>query len=232
MSNARFLKIKDEDVKKISGKQMLLLWLINRDWIPMKGYIKYSLSEICEELGFNPQSNTKKAFYEELIELEDFGIIEVEKNKAEVKIKYKKDEHGKTYAEQTDTYFTILNEIDVAKILDLSCKCKPDTLVKVYVYLKSFIYASNELQYCYPSIQRICRDTGISNKTVIKAIDELQDCFMLIKYNWGQYTTEQGTIKDCPNVYSFIIGEDKKEYDIQRDFTRKLTDFQGWKKVS
>lgn len=97
--------------------------------------------------------------------------------------------------------YTILKEIDLAKIDCIRDRRKRHNAMNVYCFL---LFRSFNKKFCFPSYENICESLGISKNTLSSTLKLLKELEMVIFDNGGIKITKQGDITKHNNVYVII----------------------------
>lgn len=120
----------------------------------------------------------------------------------------------------------------------VSCKYKnKDNLLFVYLYIKSYFFErkENETAKDKPmgyaiNYDRIAKDTGLERKTVIRAVECLNQLKLLYIHKTGGYKDSKGKIQNAPNIYTlwdsqnevvYVLNKLKEIYKVDRFFEIK-----------
>lgn len=226
-----FIKLDKKHITEYSGKEILILWYIHNNYISLINKCSFKLSDLIIACGYSPYHNkTNQEFIETLNKLIKKNIIETRSPIDSKNILYFNYvvTDNKSFFDNLNS-FICCNSSEIQTFIHAKenkiLTCKLDIVIQLYYYLKSFIYELNEFKFCYPSVSLICKNLKSSNKTIIKALKDLETLNFIYKYQFGTYENTDGKIIFVPNIYAF---EHYDNIELQRQFTAKLIKFKKW----
>ncbi len=118
-----------------------------------------------------------------------------------------------------NTDYVLLTESEFDKITQSkSCNIGKDTLLRVFLVIKSYININGEHQVGYPAVRTIQNKCHItSDKCVVNAIRQLQEIGILYVYCAGSYRDENGKRQNANSFYAI----DKDQ--LQADYCKKIS---------
>lgn len=226
LSKENFIKIsndwiysKKEDnnlIHKYSRKALSLYCLI-KQCITYSGRYKITHYDLEDWFGVTRKRDKSKLF--EMIEnlakdklillQQDYNLKDVPKSNIYFTFPYIKNNFFKVYNYEIDTIIHYSeNEID------------KHSLLLVFLAIKR--HYNSDSGICYPSISNISNYTKLSQEVILKAIDILVEVSLIIYDNPGARVFEDGTIKECNNIYTM-------NYENNKEILRKYINQQNYK---
>jgi predicted transcriptional regulator len=109
--------------------------------------------------------------------------------------------------------YVVLNDSEWDKIVLIKSRIPKYELLRVFLYLKSFMASNTEIITkqvcaCYRGVDKIAQDLNMTRKHLDKIIGQLIKCGLIIKHEVGSYFSKaHKKIQNAPNVY--VLASDK-----------------------
>lgn len=221
LSNNLFVPLKEEKslFQLINNSKLVLVMCYLYINTNRKDVIKFTIEDMILESGYTVSTKKNRSveqFKEILVQLQKLNLINSKYDFNEVK---PKELISCTLEMDLDNKFIQLFEEEKEMILkqDLE-KLDNSKLLTYYCYLKARMYkrATQELtvdvggraEVCYPSFETICKDLGITDKTINKYNDVLVKLDLIRIDNpgfWYYISDKNKVIKESPNFYCLLF---------------------------
>ena len=235
-----YMKLKKDFLKNIEDpKELLILYYLfiieNKE-----GDILFSLINFLEYWNYKPKRNEEKnnlKIKKILIKFKHLDIIQTDY-----------EIHNITISTNIHIRFSTINNIPwymiaqqlfitlaVEEIKQLKNYClnfnniQIDKLLLLYLIIKSHMnFSSQNIPFCFASIDTLSKETNISKQTIAKYIDILIKCNLIYIYNVGNFINTNNKIIPTSTVYTLQNIEIKT---IKNNLSAYLYNFKEWEMV-
>ena len=211
-----FIKVDNKYIKDVenllSDEELTILTLITMN-LTCKGLCTFTITWLLDILHHARSNNRKikdiKTILQKLIDDNIIilykNIINIDENVIEDINAIDKNDMIYCYIEDSDD-FTIIYDKEILEVIHIAHKNNIDTysLINFVLYIYSFIN-NNELdedyKLCYPSLNKINDDTGLSETTIIKYTELLINNEIMLSDYAGYRETIKGKIRNGKMFY-------------------------------
>lgn len=214
--NDTFIMISNKYIKDgdyiLTSEELTILTLITMN-LSCKGNCIFSITWLLDMLNNSRSNNRKIKIIKDILQqfindevitlytnvLTDDNIIKDITNIDKNDLLY-------CYVEDVTENFTLIYDREIIKLIEIAYKRKLDTysLINFVLYIYSFIdnnEQDEDYKLCYPSFNKINDDIGISETTIIKYIDALQENEIICCDYAGFKETTKGQIRNSKMFY-------------------------------
>lgn len=204
-----------------SKKEIMLRWYLYATEC-RNGYIYLDINNLVKYYGYSPstkENGINTIFKSSLHKMIDNNMITMVNqnsiNKQSIyTLEFKKNNNVPVCIDY-ETDFVILEDSEINTILNyyLNNKSKTksyiDNTIHLYLIIKSFMnFQEQNIPFCFPSLDTLKYYSGLSKQSILNTIITLQNMNMIYTYNFGNYTTDSGNIKNYPLVYTLTKIDD------------------------
>lgn len=230
-----FVKVYLSDLCELNGLSIAIYSYVQLRFNSILGYSSFTLQELSTYLRISLKNSREYIIdcLEQLCELDYLSYVNFDGDRLTAsyynwneQIKGNFVYHKDTVLEQNNNSagkFVKMCQSDLEEFsFSLYNLQKRESVLKTYLAIVSHIYDPDG--YCYPSVDRISKISGLCERTVRSCISAIKK-YGYLKIWSCKYLNKQNKIRQSPNFYSFVEMTSVSDRYI---FSGAIKDFRGW----